>query len=113
MTAIVLDTDIAAAAASTTPGSLALDKINAQAYRNALASLTTHQQALIANEQVALDLARQQVTPSLRQTVMLALVDKFMAKSSSTVPATYTAASVLDGQKMRAAIDEAIKAAAP
>lgn len=112
MAAIILDTDIAGATASTTPGSLTLDKINAQHYRTALENLRTHQQALIDNEREALNIARAQRDLTFRQQVALALANKFMARSTSTVVATYTAATALDGQKLKAAIDAVLAAAA-
>jgi hypothetical protein len=111
MAAIPIDTDIASAPSAPATGSLALDKINAQAYRNALAAQAAYQSARLQIEQASLDLARAQRVPTVRELVMLALVDRFMTESSSTVPATYTAVSQADGARLRVAIDEAIKAA--
>lgn len=92
MAAIQLDPDIAAASDGK------LNQINAQQTRN--------------TEAAEIAYLREGAPLTLREEVMLHLVAKVMTKSTSTVAATYTATAVLDGQKLRVMIDEAIKAAA-
>lgn len=113
MAAIPLDPDIAAATASTTPGSLTLDKINAQHYRNALADQAKFHAESIRIEQETLDLARQQKPLNIRELVMLSLVDRYMTTSTATLPATILADAEGDAARLRAAIDAALKTLDP
>jgi hypothetical protein len=107
MTAIVIDPDINAASTE-----LALRRIETQQYRDGLTAKAAQEGVEAAVEADALAWAKTQPALTLREQVCLALAEKFMTKSTSTVVATYTATSVLDGAKLRAAIDEVLKAAA-
>ncbi len=102
-----MDADIAAA------DSLGVNRINAQTNRNAQLALQAHQQALIQNERDYLTLEREMVPLSLREQITVAIADKYMTTSTSTVPATVLADAVADAARLKAAVDEVIKTLPP
>jgi hypothetical protein len=121
-----LDADIAAADPAT------LEKIKAQDYRDSLKASTAREAARLAAyqadvasmtkfraDQMALMREQAALLPAsepeltLRQRMGLAIAEKYMTTSTSTVPATVLADAVNDAARLRAAIDEALKALAP
>lgn len=112
-----LDTDIATAA-----DVLALERIQTQTDRNDVANRMAYRSGALAIAQArqaaeATALGKQQanfdsLVPELtfRQQLMVALASKFMTKSTSAVPATYTATSAAEAAKLAAAVDAIVNA---
>jgi len=106
-----MDTDIDTAA---TP--LALDKLKAQEYRDALKDEKAHRTAMrqIAQEQAALNIdTGQAITadtmPEFKREVILALIPKYMTTSTNTTPAGAASDAVADCMRLKAALDEILK----
>lgn len=98
-----MDADITAA------DSLGVNRINAQTSRDAQRALQAHQQALISNEIEYMALVRETLPLTLRDQITVAIADKYMTTSTSTVPATVLADAVADAARLKAAVDEVLK----
>lgn len=93
----------------TTADSLGVNRINAQTSRDAQRALQAHQQALIRNEIEYMALVRETLPLTLRDQITVAIADKYMTTSTSTVPATVLADAVADAARLKAAVDEVLK----
>lgn len=103
MPAITLDSDLIAAT------ELQIRRIETQQYRNALTAKAAQAAEELALGREELDLARTHGALSLREQITLAIADKYMTTSTSTVPATVLADAQNDAARLKAAVDEVLK----
>lgn len=107
------------------PDMLTVEKLKAQDYRNSAISTSaangtrqaTYEQDVASmllfrtNQMAVIQAEAAKLGPELtfRDRLVLAIADKYMTASTSTVPATYQADAALDAAKLKAGVDEIMK----